>query len=80
MVPGGAAMHMALFWKSEGISCIANLHEQIIAARSLFTYNLASVFYWLRLVLVVQMQLQVAGAWLDSTPVICISGQVKLPT
>ena len=81
MVPGGAAMHLNdAFGKCEGISCIANLHEQgsSIAAEAYSRVNSG-----LGVLLVTagpggtNAITGVAGAWLDSTPVICISGQVK---
>lgn len=81
MVPGGAAMHLNdAFGREPSIDTIANLHEQAcgIAAEAY-----ARITGSLGAVLVTagpgstNAITGLAGAWLDSTPVIFFSGQVK---
>jgi acetolactate synthase-1/2/3 large subunit len=81
LVPGGAAMHLNdSLGKCEGLEFVCNLHEQgsAIAAEgySRVTHNLG--------VCMVTAGpggtnaiTGVAGAWLDSTPCVFLSGQVK---
>jgi len=81
MVPGGGAMHLVdSAGKCPGLEFVCNLHEQACAicaeAYSQYSGNLG-------VVLVTtgpggtNAVTGVAGAWLDSTPMIVFSGQVK---
>jgi len=83
MLPGGGSMHLVdSLGKSKKLRYICNLHEQAAAiaadAYSQYTNNLG-------VVLVTtgpggtNTITGVAGAWLDSVPVLFISGQVKTP-
>lgn len=81
MLPGGGAMHLVdSLGRSSEIECICNLHEQASAiaaeAYARFTNNLG-----VALVTTgpggTNAITGVAGAWLESTPCLFISGQVK---
>ena len=81
MVPGGAAMHLNdSFGAQQGISCISMLHEQAAAiaaeASSRIDGNIG-----VALVTAgpgaTNTITALAGAWLDSTPMLILSGQVK---
>lgn len=81
MLPGGGAMHLNdSLGRCAGLAYIANLHEQACAiaaeAHSRVTNHLSAA-----LVTTgpggTNTVTGVAGAWLDSTPVIFVSGQVK---
>lgn len=81
MVPGGAAMHLNdAFGREIEITCVANLHEQ---ASAIAAEAHARISGGLGLVLVTagpgatNTITGLAGAWLDSTPVLFLSGQVK---
>jgi acetolactate synthase-1/2/3 large subunit len=81
MVPGGGAMHLNLaLGRCPGIMVVSNLHEQAcsIAAE---TYGKATNQLGVALVTSgpggTNAVTGVAGAWLDSTPCLFISGQVK---
>jgi acetolactate synthase-1/2/3 large subunit len=81
MLAGGGAMHLNdALGRCAGLSYVCNLHEQAVAisaeAHARVTNNLSAA-----LVTTgpggTNTVTGVAGAWLDSTPVIFISGQVK---
>jgi acetolactate synthase I/II/III large subunit len=81
MLPGGGAMHLNdSLGRNKELSYVCNLHEQACAiaadAYSQYTNNLG-----VALVTTgpggTNAITGVAGAWLDSTPVLFISGQVK---
>lgn len=83
MLPGGGAMHLNdSLGRNEKLTYICNLHEQACAiaadAYSQYTNNLG-----VALVTTgpggTNTITGVAAAWLDSTPVLFISGQVKRP-
>jgi acetolactate synthase-1/2/3 large subunit len=83
MLPGGGAMHLNdSLGRNKKLSYVCNLHEQACAiaadAYSQYTNNLG-----VALVTTgpggTNTITGVAGAWLDSTPVLFISGQVKRP-
>jgi acetolactate synthase-1/2/3 large subunit len=81
MVPGGAAMHLNdAFGRAVDITCVANLHEQ---ASAIAAEAHARISGGLGVVLVTagpgatNTITGLAGAWLDSTPVLFLSGQVK---
>ncbi len=83
MLPGGGAMHLNdSLGRNKKLTYICNLHEQACAiaaeAYSQYTNNLG-----VALVTTgpggTNAITGVAGAWLDSTPVLFISGQVKRP-
>ncbi len=83
LVPGGGAMHLNdSFFHHEGIECVSNLHEQ---ASAMCAETYAKVSGGLGCALVTtgpggtNAVTGVAGAWLDSTPVLFISGQAKRP-
>ncbi len=81
MVPGGGAMHLNdSFGHHEGIECVFNLHEQ---ASAMCAETWAKTAGALGCALVTtgpggtNAVTGLAGAWLDSTPVLFISGQAK---
>jgi acetolactate synthase-1/2/3 large subunit len=81
MVPGGGAMHLDdSFFHHPGIECVSNLHEQA-SAMAAETY--AKVSRGLGCALLTtgpggtNAITGLAGAWLDSTPCLFISGQAK---
>jgi acetolactate synthase I/II/III large subunit len=81
MVPGGGAMHLNdSFFHHEDIECVSNLHEQA-SAMAAETY--AKVARGLGCALLTtgpggtNAITGLAGAWLDSTPCLFISGQAK---
>jgi len=83
MLPGGGAMHLNdSLGRNKKLTYICNLHEQACAiaadAYSQYTNNLG-----IALVTTgpggTNAITGVAGAWLESTPVLFISGQVKRP-
>jgi acetolactate synthase-1/2/3 large subunit len=83
MLPGGGAMHLNdSVGRNRKLSYVCNLHEQACAiaadAYSQYTNHLG-----VALVTTgpggTNAMTGVAGAWLDSTPVLFISGQVKRP-
>jgi acetolactate synthase-1/2/3 large subunit len=81
LVPGGGAMHLNdSLARCEDIEFICNLHEQAsaIAAEN---YSKATNHFGVALVTTgpggTNAVTGVAGAWLDSTPCLFISGQVK---
>ena len=81
MVAGGGAMHLNDAAGAEpGLSVVCTLHEQA-AAIAAETYTKASGRLALCLVTTgpggTNAITGVAGGWLDSTPMIVISGQVK---
>lgn len=81
MLPGGGAMHLNnSFGECKGIEIVFNLHEQA-AAICAEAYAKASDNIGVALVTTgpggTNAVTGVAGAWLDSTPCIFISGQVK---
>jgi len=81
MVPGGGAMHLNLaVGRCPGITVVSNLHEQASAIAA-ETYGKATNRLGVALVTTgpggTNAVTGVAGAWLDSTPCLFISGQVK---
>ncbi len=81
MVPGGGAMHLNdSAGHTEGIEYVCNLHEQACAIAA---ENYAKATGGLGVALVTSGPggtnaiTGVAGAWMDSTPTLVISGQVK---
>jgi acetolactate synthase-1/2/3 large subunit len=81
LVPGGGAMHLDdSFFHHEQLDCVSNLHEQACAMAA-ETY--AKVTGGLGCVLVTtgpggtNALTGLAGAWVDSTPCLFISGQAK---
>lgn len=81
MVPGGGAMHLNdSLGKCQGIEYVCNLHEQ---ASAIAAEAYARVTNTLGVALVTtgpggtNAITGVAGAWLESTPCLIISGQVK---
>jgi acetolactate synthase-1/2/3 large subunit len=83
MVPGGGAMHLNdSLGQSKSITWVSNLHEQasVMAAE---TYAKATGNLGVALFTTgpggTNAVTGVAGAWLDSTPCLFISGQVKRP-
>lgn len=81
MVPGGGAMHLNLaLGRSPGLTVISNLHEQACAFAA-ETYGKATNRLGVALFTTgpggTNAVTGVAGAWLDSTPCLFISGQVK---
>jgi acetolactate synthase-1/2/3 large subunit len=81
MLPGGGAMHLNdSLGRCEGIEYITNLHEQ---ASAIAAEAYARVTNNLGVAMVTtgpgstNAITGVAGAWLDSTPVLFLSGQVK---
>jgi len=83
MVPGGGAMHLNdSLGQSKSIEWISNLHEQA-SAMAAETYAKATGNLGVALFTTgpggTNAITGVAGAWLDSTPCLFISGQVKRP-
>ena len=83
MVPGGGAMHLNdSLSQCHSIEYVCNLHEQA-SALAAETYAKASGDLGVALVTTgpggTNAVTGVAGAWLDSTPCLFISGQVKRP-
>ena len=83
MVPGGGAMHLNdSLGQCHSIEYVCNLHEQA-SAMAAETYAKASGDLGVALVTTgpggTNAVTGVAGAWLDSTPCLFISGQVKRP-
>src|SRR6267142_2743382 len=83
MVPGGGAMHLNdSLGQSRSIEWVSNLHEQA-SAMAAETYAKATGNLGVALVTTgpggTNAITGVAGAWLDSTPCLFISGQVKRP-
>lgn len=83
MVPGGGAMHLNdSLGQSKKITWISNLHEQA-SAMAAETYAKATGNLGVALFTTgpggTNAITGVAGAWLDSTPCLFISGQVKRP-
>lgn len=81
MLPGGGAMHLNnSAGKTEGITLISNHHEQA-SAMAAETYARITENLGVALVTTgpggTNAVTGVAGAWLDSTPCLFISGQVK---
>ena len=81
MVPGGGAMHLNLaLGRCPGLTVVSNLHEQACAIAA-ETYGKATNRLGVALVTTgpggTNAVTGVAGAWLDSTPCLFISGQVK---
>lgn len=82
-VPGGGAMHLNdSLGHNPSIEFVSNLHEQA-SAMAAETYSKATDSLGVVLVTTgpggTNAVTGVAGAWLDSTPVLFISGQVKRP-
>jgi len=83
MVPGGGAMHLNdSLGQSKAITWVCNLHEQA-SAMAAETYAKATgnlgVAFFTTGPGGTNAITGVAGAWLDSTPCLFISGQVKRP-
>ncbi len=83
MVPGGGAMHLNdSLGQSKSITWVSNLHEQA-SAMAAETYAKATGNLGVALFTTgpggTNAITGVAGAWLDSTPCLFISGQVKRP-
>jgi acetolactate synthase-1/2/3 large subunit len=84
MLPGGGAMHLndSLGGRRSEIEFVCNLHEQA-SAMAAETYAKATGHLGIALVTTgpggTNAVTGVAGAWLDSTPVLFISGQAKRP-
>jgi acetolactate synthase I/II/III large subunit len=83
MVPGGGAMHLNdSLGQSKHIVWVGNLHEQA-SAMAAETYAKATGGLGVAMVTTgpggTNAITGVAGAWLDSTPCLFISGQVKRP-
>jgi acetolactate synthase-1/2/3 large subunit len=83
MVPGGGAMHLNdSLGQSKAITWVCNLHEQA-SAMAAETYAKATGNLGVALFTTgpggTNAITGVAGAWLDSTPCLFISGQVKRP-
>jgi acetolactate synthase-1/2/3 large subunit len=83
MVPGGGAMHLNdSFFHHDGLTCVSNLHEQ---ASAMCAETWAKTRGALGCALVTtgpggtNTITGLAGAWLDSTPVLFVSGQAKRP-
>ena len=80
MVPGGGAMHLNDSLGRSGLAYVCNLHEQ---ASAIAAENYAKATGGLGVALVTcgpggtNALTGVAGAWLDSTPCLFLSGQVK---
>ena len=80
-LPGGGAMHLNdSMGHCPGLQAVSNLHEQAsaIAAEA---YSKMTNFFGVAVVTTgpggINALTGVVGAWLDSTPCMCISGQVK---
>ena len=83
MVPGGGAMHLNdSLGHCDGLEYVCNLHEQA-SAMAAETYAKATGDLGVALVTTgpggTNAVTGVAGAWLDSTPCLFLSGQVKRP-
>jgi acetolactate synthase-1/2/3 large subunit len=83
MVPGGGAMHLNdSLGRSKSITWVCNLHEQA-SAMAAETYAKATGNLGVAIFTTgpggTNAITGVAGAWLDSTPCLFISGQVKRP-
>jgi acetolactate synthase-1/2/3 large subunit len=83
MVPGGGAMHLNdSLGQSESLTWVCNLHEQA-SAMCAETYAKATGNIGVAMFTTgpggTNAITGVAGAWLDSTPCLFISGQVKRP-
>ena len=83
LVPGGGAMHLNdSLGACQGLEFISNLHEQA-SAMAAETYAKATDNLGVTLVTTgpggTNAVTGVTGAWLDSTPCLFISGQVKRP-
>jgi acetolactate synthase-1/2/3 large subunit len=83
MVPGGGAMHLNdSLGQSKSLTWVCNLHEQA-SAMSAETYAKATGNIGVALFTTgpggTNAITGLAGAWLDSTPCLFISGQVKRP-
>jgi len=83
MVPGGGAMHLNdSLGQSKSLTWVCNLHEQA-SAMSAETYAKATGNIGVAMFTTgpggTNAITGVAGAWLDSTPCLFISGQVKRP-
>lgn len=81
MVPGGGAMHLNLaLGRCPGLTVVSNLHEQACAIAA-ENYGKATNDLGVALVTAgpggTNAVTGVAGAWLDSTPCLFISGQAK---
>src|SRR5512146_95410 len=82
LVPGGGAMHLNDSLSRSGIGYVCNLHEQ---ASAIAAENYSKATNHLGVCLVTtgpggtNAITGLAGAWLDSTPVLFLSGQVKRP-
>ena len=83
LVTGGGAMHLnASLARCKGLQAICNSHEQ---AAAMAAENYAKVRNGLGVAMVTtgpggtNAITGLAGAWLDSTPVLFLSGQVKRP-
>ena len=81
MLPGGGAMHLNdALGKCEGLEYVCNLHEQ---ASAIAAEAYSRVTNGLGVAMVTSGPggtnaiTGLAGAWLDSTPVLFLSGQVK---
>src|SRR5512146_3006888 len=80
LVPGGGAMHLNDSLSRSGIGYVCNLHEQ---ASAIAAENYAKATNHLGVAMVTtgpggtNAITGLAGAWLDSTPCLFISGQVK---
>src|SRR6266542_226371 len=80
LVPGGGAMHLNDSLSRSGIDFVCNLHEQ---ASAIAAENYSKATNHLGVALVTtgpggtNAITGLAGAWLDSTPCLFISGQVK---
>jgi acetolactate synthase-1/2/3 large subunit len=83
MVPGGGAMHLNdSFGHHPDVVCVSNLHEQA-SAMAAETYAKATGRLGVALFTTgpggTNAITGLAGAWLDSTPCLFLSGQVKRP-
>jgi acetolactate synthase-1/2/3 large subunit len=81
MVPGGGAMHLNdSFFHHPGVECVSNLHEQA-SAMAAETYAKVSGGLGCALFTTgpggTNGVTGLAGAWLDSTPCLFLSGQAK---
>jgi acetolactate synthase-1/2/3 large subunit len=82
-VPGGGAMHLNdSLWHHPGLVSVSNLHEQA-SAMAAETYSKVTGNLGCALVTTgpggTNAVTGLAGAWLDSTPCLFISGQAKRP-
>src|SRR6266536_882188 len=82
LVPGGGAMHLNDSLSRSGIDFVCNLHEQ---ASAIAAENYSKATNRLGVAMVTtgpggtNAITGLAGAWLDSTPLLFLSGQVKRP-